>query len=284
MSKQGWISLHRSIQDNWIWEEKPYDKARAWIDILLMVNHEKKKVLLGSQLIDVDKGEKITSIRKLADRWGWSTTKVDSFLKMLESDKMIELKKDTKKTVVKVLNYANYQDRNKTEKDTEMTPERQQSDTEVTPKNTNNNDNNANNDNKELFMPGADKSASGQAADSSPVIIDLTLNDKTKYPVTQMRVDEWKELYPAVDVEQQLRNMRGWLDSNPKKRKTKSGILRFITSWLAREQDKGGSYRNNGGQGKAKSNMPETSPERQKAYEEMEVDHAVDLWPELEVK
>lgn len=148
MAKQGWISLHRSIQDNWIWEEKPYDKARAWIDILLMVNHEKKKVLLGTQLIDVDKGEKITSIRKLADRWGWSTTKVDSFLKMLESDKMIELKKDTKKTVIKVLNYANYQDRNKTEKDTEMTPERQQSDTEMTPKNTNNNDNNANNENK----------------------------------------------------------------------------------------------------------------------------------------
>lgn len=148
MSKQGWISLHRSIQDNWIWEEKPYDKARAWIDILLMVNHEKKKVLLGSQLIDVEKGEKITSIRKLADRWGWSTTKVDSFLKMLESDKMIELKKDTKKTVVKVLNYSNYQDRNKIEKDTEMTPKRQQSDTEMTPKNTNNNDNNANNENK----------------------------------------------------------------------------------------------------------------------------------------
>jgi hypothetical protein len=281
LSKQGWISLHREIQDNFLWEDKPFDKARAWIDILLMVNHENKKIIFGSQVIDVQRGEKITSIRKLSDRWGWSTTKTDTFLLLLQKEKMIELKKDTKKTVVKVLNYANYQDRNKVEKDTEMTPERQQSDTEVTPKNTNNNDNNANNVNKELFMPGADKSASGQAADSSPVIIDLTLNDKTKYSVTQKRVDEWKELYPAVDVEQQLRNMKGWLDSNPKRRKTKSGILKFITSWLAREQDRGGTYR---GQGKSKSNMPEMSPERQKAYEEMEVDHAVDLWPELEAE
>ena len=148
MAKQGWISLHRSIQDNWIWDEKPYDKARAWIDILLMVNHEKKRVLLGSQLIDVDKGEKITSIRKLSDRWGWSTTKTEKFLKILESDKMLVVKKDTKKTVLKVLNYAIYQDSGKEESNTEVTPKSHRSNTEVTPKNTNNNDNNANNENK----------------------------------------------------------------------------------------------------------------------------------------
>ena len=46
--------------------------------------------------------------------------------------------------------------------------------------------------------------------------------------------------YPAVDVIQQLRNMRGWLDANPAKRKTKRGINAFIVRWLAKEQDKGG--------------------------------------------
>jgi hypothetical protein len=133
---------------------------------------------------------------------------------------------------------------------------------------------------KEDILHGADDSASMQEEDS-PIIISLMLNDKTHYHVNKLQVDEWKELYPAVDVEQQLRNMKGWLDSNPKRRKTKSGILKFITSWLAREQDRGGTYR---GQGKSKSNMPEMSPERQKAYEEMEVTAAVDLWPELEAE
>ena len=47
-----------------------------------------------------------------------------------------------------------------------------------------------------------------------------------------------KEIYPAVDVEQALRNMRGWLDSNPRNKKTPRGIKRFITSWISREQDK----------------------------------------------
>jgi len=35
--------------------------------------------------------------------------------------------------------------------------------------------------------------------------------------------------------------MKGWLDANPAKRKTKKGILRFVNTWLSKEQDKGGS-------------------------------------------
>lgn len=75
--------------------------------------------------------------------------------------------------------------------------------------------------------------------------ITLTLNDKSEYPLFDKNIAEWKELYPNVDILQELRNMKGWLNSNPTKRKTKSGILRFINSWLAREQNKGG-YRNYG--------------------------------------
>lgn len=74
----------------------------------------------------------------------------------------------------------------------------------------------------------------------APAVIELTLNDKTLYPITQKDVDEWQILYPAVDVMQQLRNMKGWCDSNPAKRKTRKGIRRFINSWLSKEQDKGG--------------------------------------------
>lgn len=72
-----------------------------------------------------------------------------------------------------------------------------------------------------------------------PAFIQLPLNDKTFYPVTFTAMDGWRELYPIVDIEQELRKMKGWLDSNPKKRKTSRGIKAFINSWLAREQDKG---------------------------------------------
>ena len=102
------------------------------------------------------------------------------------------------------------------------------------------------------ILPGADGSATEPETDQ-PVIISMVLNDKSYYSVNQLQVTQWEELYPAVEVEQQLRNMKGWLESNPKKRKTKAGILKFITGWLAREQDKGGRYRNS----KPESNQPQ---------------------------
>lgn len=64
-----------------------------------------------------------------------------------------------------------------------------------------------------------------------PLIGDLT------FPVTLDYVASRKELYPAVDIGQELRNMCGWLESNPKKRKTPNGIKKFITTWLQRVQD-----------------------------------------------
>lgn len=72
-------------------------------------------------------------------------------------------------------------------------------------------------------------------------IIKLPLNTGEEYPIFQRNIDEFAELYPAVDVLQAMRGMRGWLLTNPAKRKTKRGINRFINSWLSREQDKGGN-------------------------------------------
>ena len=81
--------------------------------------------------------------------------------------------------------------------------------------------------------------AEPQAA-STPAAVSLILNDGSLYDVSERDVDQWSKLYPNVDVRQQLRNMAGWCDGNPTKRKTRGGVRRFITSWLAREQDKGG--------------------------------------------
>ena len=93
-----------------------------------------------------------------------------------------------------------------------------------------------------------------QAASMPPVIF-LPLNDGTEYPVLQEQCHEWAGLYPAVDVIQQLRQMRAWLIANPRKKKTKSGINRFIVTWLSKEQDRGGVY------GKEESRGQQGKPE-----------------------
>lgn len=74
---------------------------------------------------------------------------------------------------------------------------------------------------------------------SEPALITLPLNDGSEWPVTTEMVTEWSSLYPAVDVMQELRNMRGWCLSKPKNRKTPRGVRAFITTWLSKEQDRG---------------------------------------------
>lgn len=81
---------------------------------------------------------------------------------------------------------------------------------------------------------------------TEPPVISLLLNTGEEYPITQSDINAWMELYPAVNVMQELRNMKGWCDANPKKRKTASGIKRFINSWLSKEQNKGGTPGYNG--------------------------------------
>lgn len=74
---------------------------------------------------------------------------------------------------------------------------------------------------------------------SEPALITLPLNDGSEWPVTTEMVTEWSSLYPAVDVMQELRKMRGWCLAKPKNRKTPRGVRAFITTWLSKEQDRG---------------------------------------------
>ena len=153
MAGIGWVALHRKIQDHWLWDEKPFSKGHAWIDLILMANHEEKKVLLGNELIVVKVGETITSIENLKRRWGWSNTKVLAFLKLLESDGMLVKKSDTKKTLISIVNYDIYSTYDEAENDAETPQKRYGNDTATMREHTNNNDNNDNNDNNSVGTP-----------------------------------------------------------------------------------------------------------------------------------
>lgn len=104
---KGYIKLYRDIRSHWIWSDPDY--LRAWVDLLMMVNHEDKQILFNKKLITVKRGSRITSIRKLAERWGWSRGRVARFLDMLEQDHMIATRRTTQKTLINVINYGFYQ-------------------------------------------------------------------------------------------------------------------------------------------------------------------------------
>ncbi|MCT4701188.1 DUF1376 domain-containing protein [Enterobacteriaceae bacterium H20N1] len=89
------------------------------------------------------------------------------------------------------------------------------------------------------IMSGAEKNQHQTRAAIPPeeIFISLPLIGGMAYPVTLEYLTSRSKLYPAVDVQQEFRNMFGWLESNPAKRKTPNGIKKFITTWLQRCQD-----------------------------------------------
>ena len=130
----GWIKIYRDIQKHWVWENPEY--LRAWLDILMMVNHREAKVLMDASLVTVPAGSVITSEVKLAARWGWGRTKLRNFLKLLESDGMITKNTNKKQTTINVVNWAKFQNEETT--DEQQTNNWQTSDEQQT--NTNKND------------------------------------------------------------------------------------------------------------------------------------------------
>lgn len=106
---EGWIKLHRDIQDHWLWKDEPYDKARAWIDLIMLANWEDKKTAFKGEIVTCKRGDVNLSFLHLADRWKWSTWKVRNFIELLEKDGMVTTSRTTHRTTITIVNYEVYQ-------------------------------------------------------------------------------------------------------------------------------------------------------------------------------
>lgn len=201
---QGWISIHRQLQSHWLWEDKPFSRGQAWVDILMLANHDDNKFLLGNELVEVKCGSFITSELKLMERWGWSKAKVRSFLQLLEKDEMIVKKTDRKKTTINVVNYGDFQDSqttNKPQKDRKKTTKRPQKDT----------NNNVNNDNNNIVIYSDD------AELNKAIISFVEFRSKIKKPMTEHAIELLKtklnKLSPDTRTQVEIINqsiLRGW--------------------------------------------------------------------------
>ena len=72
---------------------------------------------------------------------------------------------------------------------------------------------------------------------AEPPLLTFLLNDGSEFPISRDQANEFADLYPAIDVPQQLRAIKAWCMSNPKNRKTRSGAMKFVNGWLSRAQN-----------------------------------------------
>lgn len=234
----GWISLHRQIQEHWLWKDKPFSYGQAWTDMLLLANHSDNKFPLGNDIVTVETGSFITSELKLMDRWGWSKCKLRRFLMLLENDSMIIKKTDRKKTTITIVNYGNFQGLQTTER-----PIKDQKKTNKRPiKDTNNNVNNVNNENND------NNHYTENALLNEAIIGFIKYRKEIKKPMTdnavKLMINKLNKLSNDVGEQIEILNQSiigGYMGvfplKNPRKDKEqKPGRKEMVPSWMQGEK------------------------------------------------
>lgn len=135
--KRGFVKVYRNITENSLWDDKPYSKGQAWIDLLMRVNHKASKVLVDDSWIEINPGETVWSIKDMAVRWGWSRGKVGRFVDGLQTEHMVNQKRTSKFTKITVVNWSKFQ-QNEHHMDIKRTSNGHQTDTNKNVKNVKN--------------------------------------------------------------------------------------------------------------------------------------------------
>lgn len=110
--KNGYIKLHRSSMEHWLYFAEPFTKWQAWTDLLLLANFEETKKMYKGNLQITHAGQLQVSYDYLARRWQWSRSKVYRFLILLETDNMIKQVGKSSGTTITIENWSKFQGRN----------------------------------------------------------------------------------------------------------------------------------------------------------------------------
>ena len=214
MAKEdGFIKISRKLDD---WEHADnLAMIGFWVRLLLLANWEDKK--------RAKRGEIVTTAPILSAICGCSESTIWRYLNKLKESGEIKMSTNHKVTRIQITNYEKYQSY-QNDKTADKTADK------THPYKRNEEEKKGRKEEKDI--------PSAQSADELPAKVEpIPLNDGTFWLPTQDMYDEYCRLYPALDIDQEFRKMRGWCEGNPNKRKTKAGVRRFVSGWLAREQD-----------------------------------------------
>lgn len=239
----GYIKIHRQLLE-WEWYGDT-NTMRVFLHLLLSAKW-KNGMFKG---VEIPRGNLVTSLSKLSQALSLTERQTRTAIEHLKKSGTIAVTTYSKFSVIEVLNYDLYQD-NDSQNDS-------QNDNQEVSQTTGYRSDNASvkcqsNDSQTTTIEEYKKVRKKEVKKKEvkkkeekillntcpePVAIALPLTGGEEHQVTQKQVDQFAALYPAVDIMQELRNMKGWLISNPERRKTKSGINRFINRWLAKAQN-----------------------------------------------
>lgn len=219
--------IHRRLLNHWIWQDKPFAKGQAWIDLILLANHHDGTILMGGKPFKLKRGQVFRSRLTLAKRWGWSRGRINRFISVLETEQMIVQQTVQQGTLITLLNYSKLHDsafKSGTINDTI------DSTIDGTIDGTHNK--------KNIKRRGNKKEMEKEKSSPEPKIT-FCFKTESWLHILPKDIQRWKKTYPACDIDYELQKMADWLIANPTKKK--KNYKSFISRWLTSTQDKGGS-------------------------------------------
>lgn len=115
----GFIAMRRDWQEHPVFGNDEFSRRDAWAWLIANAAWKPIKVRVKGSIVDLERGELCFAQRFLAEKWGWSKSKVDRFLHLLRSEGMIATRSKTGATaghpagqgqaIITICNYDKFQ-------------------------------------------------------------------------------------------------------------------------------------------------------------------------------
>jgi hypothetical protein len=76
--------------------------------------------------------------------------------------------------------------------------------------------------------------AGARRTETSVVVFPVVGRGPSEWPLPKALLDEWRQIFPNLEVDAEVSKALGWIHVNPGRRKTASGMPRFLFDWLKR--------------------------------------------------
>lgn len=107
MDDKGVYAVARSVWNNPMFADEPYTQREAWLWLIGAAAWNEREVRGRGAPVRLQRGEFFFSLRFLEERWGWTKSRVERFLSMLEKRDAI---RDAERDGVKIYSICKYDD------------------------------------------------------------------------------------------------------------------------------------------------------------------------------
>ena len=200
---RGYILVWRKIQDSGLMQMP--NTLAVFLHILFSATHKDIKVGTPNGAITLKRGQYISGRKKLAEELEQSEQTIRTSLKNLEKLKILTITSTSKYSGYTIENYELYQN----------------TDSYPTKELTN-------------IQPASNQQLTTKQEHNTHKSHKIDLAENGEWLNVNGQLELWKQAYPKINVQQELKKAASWIINNPSRKK--KDYARFLNGWLNRAE------------------------------------------------